>query len=94
MEDIGYIWNQKKYDKICQKRGIYFYEVVSALENEDFIETPHEFHEDRFLIIAYTKTNRLLVIVVSEEALPIYRIITAYEAEGELLNEYKKEYPR
>ena len=95
MEDAGYVWNKSKYEEVRQKRGIRFYEVVSALENEVFLDVPHELHEDRFVIVAYTmtETKRLLVIVVSEEEQPINRIITAYDAEGRFLDEYKERYP-
>ncbi len=44
--------------------------------------------EDRWLWVGQTPWNRVLTIVYSEEELPLYRIITAFDAEGKWLDEY------
>ena len=92
LEDNDFIWDKNKYEKVLQQRNIHFYEVVSALDSEEFLEIPHEFHEDRFLIVAKTQTGKILVVILSDEILPVYRIITTYEAEGRALDEYKKQF--
>ena len=45
-------------------------------------------HDDRWILVAITASGRILTIVFSDEDVPIYRLITAFEAEGRLLDEY------
>ena len=67
-----------------------FYEVVSAFNDPNGYEiTGSAWHEDRCLWVGRTVTGRILAVVYSEEELPLYRLITAFEAEGRLLGEYR-----
>jgi hypothetical protein len=45
-------------------------------------------HDDRVLLVGRAASDRVLVVVFSEEDLPLYRIITAFEAGGRWLDEY------
>ena len=45
-------------------------------------------HEDRWLWIGRTPWDRLLMIVYTDEDLPLLRIITAFDAEGRWVDEY------
>jgi len=87
--DIGFVWDEKKYQAVVKKHNVRFYEVVAAFDDQrgySSIDTGK--HEDRWLWIGRTPWGRLLTIVYSEEELPLYRIITAFDAEGRLKDEY------
>lgn len=47
-------------------------------------------HEDRWLWIGRTLWDRLLYNVYSDQESPLYRIITAFDAEGRWIDEYYK----
>ena len=87
--DIGFIWDDDKYKEVQRKHRVQFYEVVSAFEDPNGYEIDDPAgHEDRRMWVGITAGGRVLAIVFSEEDLPLYRLITAFDAEGRLLNEY------
>jgi uncharacterized DUF497 family protein len=90
--DIGFVWDEIKYQAVVKKHHVHFYEVVAAFDD------PHGYdsidpngHEDRWFWIGRTPWDRLLYIVYSDQELPLYRIITAFDAEGRWIDEYYKE---
>lgn len=87
--DIGFVWDDNKYKAVVKEHDVQFYEVVAAFDDPDGFEAfdPVE-QEDRWLWVGRTPWDRLLIIVYSEQDLPIYRIITAFDAEGTWRNEY------
>ena len=91
--DIGYVWDRDKYEKVIEKHGIYFYELVSAMDDPRGFEQPDEAsdEEDQWIWVGRACTERVLVVVYSEEELPLYRLITSFEAEGRWLDEYQQE---
>jgi uncharacterized DUF497 family protein len=90
--DIGYIWDENKYEKVLKERGIRFEDVVSALDDPEGYEQedPNCDFEERWLYVGETTSGRILVVIFTEEDLPLYRIVTAFEAEGRWLDEYEK----
>ena len=87
--DVGYIWDEDKYEEVQRKHNVQFYEVVSAFEDPNGYEIADPTgHDDRWMWVGKTVDNRVLAIVFSDEELPIYRLITAYDAERRLLDEY------
>ena len=93
--DIGFIWDETKYESVIKKHHVTFYEVVSALDDPNGFETidPNG-RGDRWLWVGKTHLDRMLIVVYSDQDLPLYRIITAFEAEGKWKNEYNKERSR
>ncbi|MBC8180689.1 BrnT family toxin [candidate division KSB1 bacterium] len=89
--DIGFVWDERKYDSVKQKHKVQFFEVVAAFDDPNGYEVndPTK-HEDRWLWIGKTPCDRILAIIYSEQDLPLYRIITAFEAEGRWIDEYYK----
>lgn len=91
--DIGYIWDEEKYTKTKEKHGVDFSEVIAAMEDPQSIDEPKNEAdldgEDRWFCIGQTKAGRLLVVIYIEE-FPLYRIVTAFEAEGRWKDEYQK----
>ena len=87
--DIGFIWDEDKYQDVQRRHGVQFYEVVSAFDDPNGYEVPDStVHEDRWVLVGMTASGRVLAIVFSDEDVPIYRLITAFDAEGKLLDEY------
>lgn len=80
--DVGYVWDEEKYRKVQKKHDVMFYEVVNALEDPNGFEQADEvqWEEERWIWLGQTETGRLLVVVYSDEELPLCRIITAFEA--------------
>jgi len=87
--DIGFVWDETKYKAVVKEHGVSFYEVVAAFDDPAGYEVQGlAEHEDRWLWVGKTPWERLLLIVYTEQDLPLYRIITAYDAEGRWNDEY------
>lgn len=87
--DIGFVWDEVKYQAVITKHNVKFYEVVSAFDDPNGFESfdPVQ-NEDRWLWVGKTFNARLLIVVYTEQDFPLYRIITAYDAERSWLDEY------
>ena len=88
--DIGFVWDETKYQKVLADHGVKFYEVVAAFDDPNAYETPNpvESHENHCLMIARTPWGRLLAIVFTDQDSPLHRLVTAYDANERLHNEY------
>ena len=87
--DIGFVWDRDKYQEVRSKHQLRFHEVVSAFDDPNGFEIPDPAeHEDRWMWIGATSGGRVLALVYSEADFPLYRLITAFDAEGTLLDEY------
>lgn len=87
--DIGFVWDEAKYKTVAGEHNVSFYEVVAALDDANGDEVPGlTAHEARWLWVGKTPWDRLLIVVYTEQDLPLYRIITAYDAEGRWADEY------
>lgn len=88
--DIGLLWDENKYQLVRQQHDVAFHEVVSCFEDDRVLEVDDpQGHPDRFMLVAQTPAQRVLQIVVSERDLPVYRIITAFDAARAWLDEYQ-----
>ena len=89
--DIGFIWDENKYQEVKRRHGVQFYEVVSAFDDPNGYDSPDPAgHEDRWMWVGITTGGRVLAIIFSEEDLPIYRLITAFDAGRRLRDEYDR----
>ncbi len=89
--DLGFVWDEQKYRLVKEKHGVSFDEVVAVFEDEGGYESPDPAgHDDRFVVVGCTRDERVLMVAFSEEHLPLYRIITAFAAEGSWRDEYEK----
>ena len=87
--DIGFIWNKDKYQEVRKKHRVRFYEVVAAFDDPNGYEIQDPTaHVGRWIWIGATATGRVLTVTYSEEDLPLYRLITAFDTEGSRLDEY------
>ena len=77
--------------KVVAEHRVAFHEVVSAFDDDDGFEVPDPAGQvDRWMWVGKSSAGRLLVVIYSEEDLPLYGLITAFDAEGA----WKKEYER
>lgn len=89
--DVGYVWDEDKYEAVQAKHHVLFHEVVSAMEDpKGYEESDLVSYEERWIWVGQTSEHRILYVVYSEEDLPLYRIITAFDAEGRWLDEYQQ----
>ena len=89
--DIGFIWDEDKYQEVQRRHGVQFYELVSAFDDPIGYEIADPSgHEDRWVLVGKTVDNRVLAVVYSEADLPLFRLITAFDAERRLVDEYYK----
>ncbi len=87
--DIGFVWDETKYKTVVKEHNVKLYEVVAAFDDPIGYEMPGRTeHEDRWFWIGRTPWDRLLMIVYTEQDLPLFRIITAFDAEGRWVDEY------
>jgi len=81
MADIGFIWDEAKYHRVLARHSVRFHEVVAAFDDSN----GHEVQDptgpsDRWVWVGKSTSSRLLVVVYSDEELPLYRLITAFDA--------------
>ena len=88
--DIGFVWDEDKYQKVVKEHNVKFYEVVSSFDDPDGFDMPHPVFEGRWIWLGHTVDNRLLAVIYSDEDSPLCRLITAFDAEGALLDEYNQ----
>ena len=89
--DIGYLWDEDKYRVVVEKHNVKFHEVVCAFSDPNGYESSDPSgHDDRWLWVGSTDKDRVLMVIYSEADLPLYRLITAFDAEGGWLDEYHK----
>lgn len=87
--DIGFVWDLDKYEEVQSRHNVQFYEVVSVFDdpNSQIFPDPQG-HEDRWMLVGKTATGRILSVICSDEDAPLYRLITAYDANSEVTDEY------
>ena len=87
--DIGFVWDENKYREVQKKHRVQFYEAVAAFDDPDGFEVSDlSGYEDRSRWIGATAAGRVLVVVYSDEDVPLLRLITAFDATGSLRDEY------
>lgn len=87
--DIGFVWDENKYREVQEKHRVRFYEAVAAFDDPNGFEVSDlSGYEDRSRWIGVTAAGRVLVVVYSDEDVPLLRLITAFDADGSLRDEY------
>ena len=87
--DIGFIWDEDKYQEVQEKHNVQFYEVVSAFDDPNVQMVPDpQGDADRWMLVGKTISGRVLSVICSDEDAPLQRLITAFDASGEALNGY------
>jgi len=90
MTDIGFVWDEDKYDLVQTDHGVTFAEVVEALSDPRAMETfDPQGHHDRYMVVGASR-DRVLQVIYSDDELPLVRLITAFDANSHWRNEYER----
>lgn len=74
------MWDARKAAANRKKHGVSFEEASTAFDDELGAYFPDSLHDDRFILIGYSKRQRLLYVVHAEVTPDAIRIISARKA--------------
>jgi uncharacterized DUF497 family protein len=77
---VRFVWDERKAAANLEKHGVSFHEASSAFEDRLGAYYPDALHEDRFILIGYSRRQRLLYVVHAEVEVGAIRIISARKA--------------
>jgi uncharacterized protein len=77
---VRFVWDSRKAASNLQKHGVSFEEASTAFEDELGAYYPDALHANRFVLIGYSRKQRLLYVVHAEVKLDVIRIISARRA--------------
>jgi uncharacterized DUF497 family protein len=77
---VRFVWDERKAAGNLRKHGVSFVEASSAFEDELGAYYPDRLHDDRFVLIGYSRRQRLLYVVFAEVERDAIRIISARKA--------------
>jgi uncharacterized protein len=77
---MRFVWDPKKAKANLAKHGVSFDEAASAFEDKLGAYYPDRRHEDRFILIGFSRRHRLLYVVHAEVDDDTIRIISARKA--------------
>jgi uncharacterized DUF497 family protein len=77
---VRFTWDPRKAAANLKKHGVSFEEAATAFDDELGAYYPDALHETRFILIGYSRRNRLLYVVHAEVKRDVIRIISARKA--------------
>jgi uncharacterized DUF497 family protein len=77
---VRFVWDAKKAAANLRKHGVSFEEVSTAFDDPLGAYYPDALHGDRFVLVGYSKRQRLLYVVHAEVKVDVIRIISARTA--------------
>ena len=77
---MRFTWDARKAAANLKKHGVSFEEASTTFEDELGAYFPDALHAQRFILIGYSRRQRLLYVVHAEVALDGIRIISARKA--------------
>lgn len=77
---MEFVWDKRKAATNLTKHGVSFEEASTAFDDELGAYYPDSLHEDRFILIGYSRQLRLLYVVHAEVEVQAIRIISARKA--------------
>jgi len=77
---VRFTWDARKAASNLKKHGVSFPEASTAFDDELGAYYPDTVHDDRFILIGYSRRQRLLYVVHAEVRLDVIRIISARRA--------------
>ena len=77
---MRFVWDRRKAAANLRKHGVSFEEASIAFEDELGAYYPDSLHDDRFILIGYSRQQRLLYVVYAEVTRDAIRIISARKA--------------
>ena len=77
---MRFVWDARKAAANRKKHGVSFEEAATAFDDDLGAYFPDSLHDDRFILIGYSRQQRLLYVVHAEVADDAIRIISARKA--------------
>ena len=77
---MRFAWDARKAAANSKKHGVSFDAASSAFDDKLGAYYPDTLHEDRFILIGYSRQQRLLYVVHAEVEVDAIRIINARKA--------------
>jgi hypothetical protein len=77
---VRFVWDERKAVANLKKHGVSFEEASTAFDDELGAYYPDTLHEERFILIGYSRQQRLLYVVHAEVEVAAIRIISARKA--------------
>jgi len=77
---VGFVWDPRKAGANLKKHGVSFEEAATAFDDDLGAYYPDSLYEDRFILIGYSRVQRLLYVVHAEVQQEVIRIISARKA--------------
>ena len=74
---MRFVWDRRKAAANLKKHRVSFEEASTAFDDELGAYYPDRLHEDRFILIGYSRQRRLLYVVHAEVTQEAIRIISA-----------------
>jgi hypothetical protein len=88
---VRFTWDARKAAANLEKHGVSFAEAATAFDDEQAAYYPDALHEDRFVLIGYSRRQRLLYVVHAEVGQDVIRIISARRATRHEKEHYKND---
>jgi len=77
---VRFVWDTRKATANLKKHRVSFEEASTAFDDELAAYYPDSLHDDRFILIGYSRRQRLLYVVYAEVTPDAIRIISARKA--------------
>lgn len=77
---MRFVWDARKARTNLKKHGVSFEEASTAFDDQLGAYYPDSLHDDRFILIGYSRQRRLLYVVHAEVTPEAIRIISARKA--------------
>lgn len=77
---MRFTWDSRKAAANLRKHGVTFAEAATAFEDAQGAYYPDTLHDERFVLIGYSRQQRLLYVVHAEVGARAIRIISARRA--------------
>ncbi len=77
---MQFVWDVRKATANQKKHGVSFDEATTAFEDKLGAYYPDALHDDRFVLIGYSRRPRFLYVVHAEVKAETIRIISARKA--------------
>lgn len=88
---MRFTWDARKAASNLRKHGVSFDEAATAFEDKLGAYYPDALHEDRFILIGYSRRQRLLYVVHAEVRQDVIRIISARRATSHEKEHYEND---
>ncbi|MBM4246426.1 MAG: BrnT family toxin [Deltaproteobacteria bacterium] len=77
---MRFVWDPRKAASNLRKHGVAFEEAATAFDDPLGAYYPDRLHEERFVLIGFSRRQRLLYVVHAEVGAEAIRIISARKA--------------